>query len=591
MVAAWSGSTVAVAAFVALSAMLPATALAADDPAPTCMHADQLGLVLIIDDSGSMMTTDPDELRTEASAVALAQQSNGGVFALSAFSTMTHEIVPPTELTSANRDGIEATIRSRFIDFNTTDYQAAFLEAQRQLDAMPPSVDKKAVLFMSDGVPDGPFTSDGPIAAAHIPIYTIGFAGADQSGLAGIAARSGGQTFPVGSVGDLQPVAAKILAVLECNAQNIVQNVALAPGQTKHIPFTVAPTEDEFKALAAWNDGDVTATLTRPDGSTMDASHVLSNERWDSGATFASGVGTDPLRGGWIFNLTASAANLSTLDVTINVWGGDPATEPEPDPDPDPVVPDPVIPDPPADTPPVQVLPTPVLTHPAAPSCSAVVLEVGRQPDVLVSWGAAPAVLPALAGYVVETRPHGSNGQWKPQPFTSLLELTITSAPGNSLDISVRAQYADGTLSEPCLVEAITVPKVRNLLGTSGSDKLVGSDGDDIFRGLAGNDLFSGGDGNDKITGGAGKDKLSGQRGKDVVNGGPGKDKLDGGAGNDKIIGGADSDTLLGGSGNDTIDARDRSADTIRCGSGKDKVLANKKDKVAFDCELVVRSK
>jgi Ca2+-binding RTX toxin-like protein len=64
---------------------------------------------------------------------------------------------------------------------------------------------------------------------------------------------------------------------------------------------------------------------------------------------------------------------------------------------------------------------------------------------------------------------------------------------------------------------------------------------------------------------------------------------LFGGAGNDTLTGGSGADSISGAAGNDTINARDRAKDSIRCGSGKDKVTADKNDQVARDCETVTR--
>jgi Gametolysin peptidase M11 len=46
-------------------------------------------------------------------------------------------------------------------------------------------------------------------------------------------------------------------------------------------------------------------------------------------------------------------------------------------------------------------------------------------------------------------------------------------------------------------------------------------------------------------------------------------------------------DVLRGGPGNDTLLARDRSRDSVRCGRGLDLVLADRRDAVARDCEVV----
>ena len=106
----------------------------------------------------------------------------------------------------------------------------------------------------------------------------------------------------------------------------------------------------------------------------------------------------------------------------------------------------------------------------------------------------------------------------------------------------------------------------------------------DTLRGTAAGDLIRGGRGNDKLTGLAGDDCLFGQAGADTLSGGAGKDKLDGGPGNDKLNGGKGKDTFVGGAGNDTINSKDGIAEKVNCGKGRDKVKADKKDKLV-GCE------
>lgn len=57
----------------------------------------------------------------------------------------------------------------------------------------------------------------------------------------------------------------------------------------------------------------------------------------------------------------------------------------------------------------------------------------------------------------------------------------------------------------------------------------------------------------------------------------------------DPLNGGPGSDVLLGGPGRDVINARDFSADMVRCGAGRDLVLADKRDLIGSDCERVRR--
>src|SRR5262249_53338192 len=60
--------------------------------------------------------------------------------------------------------------------------------------------------------------------------------------------------------------------------------------------------------------------------------------------------------------------------------------------------------------------------------------------------------------------------------------------------------------------------------------------------------------------------------------------------GGDGIERGAGKDTVDAGAGNDVIDVRGGSVDTVRCGPGRDKVLADRRDVVASDCERVFRN-
>jgi Ca2+-binding RTX toxin-like protein len=135
------------------------------------------------------------------------------------------------------------------------------------------------------------------------------------------------------------------------------------------------------------------------------------------------------------------------------------------------------------------------------------------------------------------------------------------------------------------------------LNGTPGADTIFGLGGNDVILGLGGNDVLDGGTGDDNLDGGSGRDKLKGGKGDDsltggagddVLIGGPGRDKLNGGKGNDTLIGNGGKDSLVGGPGNDTINSRDGIAELVKCGSGRDKVKADKKDRLS-GCETRLR--
>jgi Ca2+-binding RTX toxin-like protein len=137
------------------------------------------------------------------------------------------------------------------------------------------------------------------------------------------------------------------------------------------------------------------------------------------------------------------------------------------------------------------------------------------------------------------------------------------------------------------------------LRGTNGDDNLLGRGGNDIIYGLGGSDNLLGGPGKDVVLGGnerrtlGGDKNLVGGPGNDVVGGGRGSDNVVGGGGNDFLTDGefrnAVTDRLSGGDGNDVIDVINKPGvkDVVSCGSGFDRVLADRKDLVAPDCERV----
>jgi hypothetical protein len=77
--------------------------------------------------------------------------------------------------------------------------------------------------------------------------------------------------------------------------------------------------------------------------------------------------------------------------------------------------------------------------------------------------------------------------------------------------------------------------------------------------------------------------------GSGVIMGTRWNDLICGRNGADRITAGAGRDNVLGGRGNDTILARDRALDAISCGRGRDRVAADRRDRVSRDCERVTR--
>jgi Ca2+-binding RTX toxin-like protein len=137
-----------------------------------------------------------------------------------------------------------------------------------------------------------------------------------------------------------------------------------------------------------------------------------------------------------------------------------------------------------------------------------------------------------------------------------------------------------------------------NLLGSHGADTIHAEAGDDVLWGDllnadesdATDQLFAGG-GADTVYGGPGSNVIDGGFGDDYLQGGTGRNRITAGAGNDTVrLRGQGPNTVYAGAGNDTIFSYTKKTSTIHCGPGYDTVEANRRVKLAGDCEKVTHS-
>jgi Ca2+-binding RTX toxin-like protein len=145
--------------------------------------------------------------------------------------------------------------------------------------------------------------------------------------------------------------------------------------------------------------------------------------------------------------------------------------------------------------------------------------------------------------------------------------------------------------------------------GTPGNDRIHGKaeadqisalTGDDVVHARRGSDTVDLGPGNDRGFGGRGDDKVYGGDGRDTIFANKGRDTIDGGDGNDRLFAlsrkdvnrpdDTEGDTVRGGTGDDRIAVRDGERDVVNCGPGVDRALLDFKDVLEDNsCEVVAR--
>ena len=186
--------------------------------------------------------------------------------------------------------------------------------------------------------------------------------------------------------------------------------------------------------------------------------------------------------------------------------------------------------------------------------------------------------------------------------------LAVTKIGTNSPDTLRGTNKADNLLGNGDNDVLYALGGRDNLLGGEGKDWVLGGNerrafgGNKNLLGGRGNDGVNGGIGSDTALGGSGDDYVAGDNGSDRVEGQEGRDFLFGGLGSDSVVGGEDGDWLVGSelrnafteilSGGDDddilrVDNVPAYKDVVSCGRGLDRVVADRKDVVADDCERV----
>jgi Ca2+-binding RTX toxin-like protein len=135
-----------------------------------------------------------------------------------------------------------------------------------------------------------------------------------------------------------------------------------------------------------------------------------------------------------------------------------------------------------------------------------------------------------------------------PPPIHTIVSPPLPGMPGDTYPTA-----------PPVVRASPPVPVTHTKRGTAHADHLTGTPHTDLLRGLGG---------------------------KDLLRGLGGTDRLEGGVGADRIVGGPGRDMVIGGDGNDDIDVKDGQVDTVRCGAGRDRVRADRRDRLS-GCERV----
>ena len=168
---------------------------------------------------------------------------------------------------------------------------------------------------------------------------------------------------------------------------------------------------------------------------------------------------------------------------------------------------------------------------------------------------------------------------WGPGGAHAGLNLNPHDLGDQDVDVTVRGRFsflvAQGAGGNDTIVPApgALFSKDDDVYseGGRGDDRLIAPrNSGGVLEGEAGDDVHIGGRPRDLLIGGGGNDRLRGAGGPDLISAGPGRD------------------LIFGGPGRDRINTRDSTRDRVRCGGGRDRVKADRQDRLR-GCEVVRR--
>lgn len=267
--------------------ILPGLLLPWSMNSPSQGSVDHVSVILVVDNSGSMKSSDPRNLRCAAVQMFISLLNEGDAVGIIQFSTESHRVTDEMTPLKGSRDELLRTVQPCIAD-GFTDMKAA-LEDARQMLFMHTGTFENApsVILLTDGEPEIPNPYVGyeqeVLDTAHslgIPIYAIALtSAADLNLLSRLTMGTGGSVIPANESTDLLDAYLQVLGIIK-DRTVIGDGYAVSPGETQiKIDSALAPYVEKASFVTG-NPGNVTARLVAPDG------HIITPD--DPQVTFAS---------------------------------------------------------------------------------------------------------------------------------------------------------------------------------------------------------------------------------------------------------------------------------------------------------------
>lgn len=175
-------------------------------------------VVVVVDNSGSMLQTDPQNLRYQAVKNLVSSMDNDMRVGIIEFSGEARVALPLTTLDAASRQQVASVVDGLNVSAGGTNFTAALSTSIQQITQQEQDDRGVTVIMLSDGYSDLDMSALQPYQERGIVINTVGLSLANDGGqnlLTEIASETGGQYYGVAQATDLTQTFQQIYDTLD----------------------------------------------------------------------------------------------------------------------------------------------------------------------------------------------------------------------------------------------------------------------------------------------------------------------------------------------------------------------------------------
>ena len=290
-------------------------------------------VVFVVDASGSMLYTDPEELRFDAVRLFLGLLANKGNRVGSVvFNTKIVEKTEITDISSINEKKLIASDIESCGAKDDTDIGAALKIAVEMITSQSHNSNDSVIILLSDGKTDLPKKNDydksirskaGALNAAYqndIRIFTIGLnsrGGADMDELRQIALATGGECVEVQDARNLKDIFEEFYNLIYSTSTTKLREGAISADGKLQQSFPVPNAGvEEVNIIISSNSPLKNVRLTMPDGQTMSPKEVEALTM--TAKTLSIIKLTGPQGGEWMLNADGNTGSKVKIEMIYN---------------------------------------------------------------------------------------------------------------------------------------------------------------------------------------------------------------------------------------------------------------------------------